>query len=434
MRIFSFVKDTETFYDIIRASRAFYAIGSEEKVRSIYWKKAEDVEPRLASWKENPRRRLVKELNIRLPFFEDDDAQRRILTSLSIFPNLSSLTIRNGHIITRHLNTAVTSLPNLRRLMLQWTTLETTDLSAAPPTTPFAVKNLLLHEVLFVDPQGEALVKLDATSLAALNLSLLPLQLLNGLESLSISSVQPSVDVRQQASAIIPDTPNLVHLAVRGPPSLFSPLSFPTFTAPSLSTFYGPRRIAASIIPSATNITRVCLLNEITSEQALELIQSVQPLAMRDIEMTLKHWVAEVLYEIAHRFSRCKRIKIVYRYWGPSSDVLFDLGIHHLPRMPALETLLFHARPEDAEERAPRIHHFYGEYSDYFDAADKWAKDGKAGLRDVPPPPTDQESMEHLAIWTQYNPHLEVVSLGDRLWTRAFRGSGTGWTADGMTA
>jgi hypothetical protein len=72
MRIFSFVKDTETFYDIIRASRAFYAIGSEEKVRSMYWKKAEDVEPRLASWKENPRRRLVKELNIRLPFFEDD--------------------------------------------------------------------------------------------------------------------------------------------------------------------------------------------------------------------------------------------------------------------------------------------------------------------------------------------------------------------------
>jgi hypothetical protein len=102
--------------------------------------------------------------------------------------------------------------------------------------------------------------------------------------------------------------------------------------------------------------------------------------------------------------------------------------------MTALETLLFHARPEDAEERAPRIHHFYGEYSDYFDAAEKWAKDGKAGLRDVPPPPTDQESRENLAIWTQYNPHLEVVSLGDRLWTRAFRGSGTGWTADGMTA
>ncbi|KAJ7082129.1 hypothetical protein C8R44DRAFT_894871 [Mycena epipterygia] len=425
MRIFTFVKDNDTFKEIVLTSRQFNALGKEERTRNKYWKNAEDVEPRLLQWATKPRRRLVKDLNIRLKDYDHNFvAQRNIFASLHIFQNLSSLTIRNGS-ITSHIHTSLTHLPSLRRLKLQWCAIYTMDRAAAAPATPYTVTNLLLHEVRIIEPGGDR-VDLDIEALRTRNLTVMPLPLLHGLQSLSISSDKSAARVLRQAHALLPDTPHIVHLSVVGPPSAYTPEATvavaPVLT--TLTTFCGPRCIAVWVLPPAVSITEIILTDEIAAPDALRVVVAVHPGALCSVEMTLKHWNAEVLYEIAHRFAKCKRIKIIYRYWGPSDDFLFDFGVHHLPRMPLLDTLLIHARPQDAVEKAPSYQYYPNyEFTDCFEDVKKWEEEGARGERDVPPPLSEHAIKKYFAIWTRYNAQLEVVSLGERLWTRAFRGT-----------
>jgi hypothetical protein len=66
LRMFSFVRDNETFNEILLTTHQFHALGNEELTRNKYWKKAEDVLPRLEFWRTNPRRHRIQELNFRL--------------------------------------------------------------------------------------------------------------------------------------------------------------------------------------------------------------------------------------------------------------------------------------------------------------------------------------------------------------------------------
>ncbi|KAJ7123954.1 hypothetical protein C8R43DRAFT_1111792 [Mycena crocata] len=395
MRMASFVKDDETLHNLGLATHQLNAIVSEELTRNKYWKKAEDVEPRLALWADNPRRHRVKELNFKLVQYDHNFVnQRRIFTSLHIFPNLSSLTIRNGR-ITAHIHTVVTHHPNLRRLRLQWCSIYAVGRSTAPPSTPFTVKSLLLHEVRFVESTGNHgidIQDLDPSTLAARNLSLMPLQLLAGLESLSISSDRYANVVRQ-AYAILPSTPNLLHLSVTVLPAPLGSASapLPALAVSALTTFRGPHAVALGVVASAVRITEVVLTDELNTVQALDVIKKLHPAAVRNVELTLTQWDAEVLYEIAHRFLACKRVRIVHRYQAPSDDFLRDVGVHYFPCMSALDTLIIHARPDDAVHKAPNLDH-YSRHSmvDYVEAEKEWEEDGRAGLHDVPRPLSKQ--------------------------------------------
>ncbi|KAJ6595038.1 hypothetical protein DFH09DRAFT_158265 [Mycena vulgaris] len=426
MRIFSFVKDNETFKDIVLTSHQFNTLGQEELVRNMYWKRGEDVQPRLAECGTNSRRHLLKELNVRL-VNGSYEAQANV-AAMSIFPNLSELTIRNGR-ITEGIHAALAHLPSLRRLRLQWCTIHPV---ARALSTPSTVTHLVLHEAS-TDPDGQHYGGVDGDALRARNLTLIPLPLLHGLDSLFLSSDKFASRPIQQAYALLPDAPNVVHLSVTGPPSPPSTRALragPTPLAlPALTTFCGPHCIAAEVLPAAAQITELTLTDPISGSQALRIIARLHARAVRSVELTLTRWESEVLYEIAHRFVQCMRIKIVHHYLGPSHEFLFDFGIHHLNRMQALDTLLIRARPRDAMERAPQMHDFpSGEVGEYVRAREQWDAEGKAGLRDVPSPPSVENTRESLAVWTRYNPHLEVIALGQRVWTRAFRG--TVWSAE----
>ncbi|KAJ7720080.1 hypothetical protein DFH07DRAFT_309217 [Mycena maculata] len=430
LRILSFVKDDETFKDIVLSSRQFHVLGKEELTRDMDWKKAEDVEPRLAEWRENPRRHRVKALNLRLFNYDHDFlVQRNIFASLDIFSNLSCLTIRNGR-ITSHIHTTVTQLQNLRQLRLMWCGIYAFERTNAPPATPFTVTSLVLHEVGSFDRAGQHLESLGPDALRARNLTLMPLALLSGLRSLTVSSEKSSWRVMQQAYCLLPDTRNLVDLKVTGPPSVEDPgpKPLPVLVVPLLTTFSGPHYIAASLMRSATQIAKVILTDDISAQQALQVIENLHPVGVRNIELTLEHWDADVLHEIAHRFTQCTRIKLVHRYWGPSDDFLFNFGVHHLPRT-QIDTLLIHARPEDAVRQPPSLHtRFFADgFGHYSAKIRKWEADGAAGLRHVPPLPSEEDVREYFAVWVRYNPRLEVVSIGNRLWTRDVRG--TVWTA-----
>ncbi|KAJ7453322.1 hypothetical protein B0H11DRAFT_2201038 [Mycena galericulata] len=435
MRMLSFVKDNNSFKDIVKVSRQFYALGTEERARNMYWKYAKDVEPRLVQWAQNPRRHHTKELNISLLSYDQNFIlQQKIFASLHIFPNLTSLTIRGGR-ITGHIHTAVTHLPNLRRLRLQWCGIYAVERTAAPPAHPFTVTSLVLHEVHVFDRTGEELDILDAAALQQRNLSLMPLALLNGLTALEISSDRSSARVLRQAYCFLRDTPLLAELRIEGPPpssSLYeddplglgpgpspSPPLPPALALPLVHTFRGPHCIAASLMASAAHIAEVVLTDEMTPAQALIIVNSLHPGAVRNVELTLERWDEEVACEIGSRFVQCKRIQIVHRYGGPSEEWLFNFGIRRLP--PTLNTLLIHARPQNAVRKEPRPH--FSGHSDYFAEKKKWDDEGAAGLRDVPPPPGEEDVREAFAVWKRYMPYLEVVAVGGRLWTKDFGGS-----------
>ncbi|KAJ7727515.1 hypothetical protein DFH07DRAFT_230473 [Mycena maculata] len=314
-------------------------------------------------------------------------------------------------------------LQHLRQLRLMWCGIYAFERTGAPPDAmPFTVTSLVLHEVRSLDRAGQ---DLDTEAFRARNLALMPLALLSGLQSLCVSSEKFSSRVMQQAHCLLPDTRNLVDLKVTGPPSVDDPgrEPLPVLVVPLLTSFSGPHYIAASLMRSATQIAEVILTDEISAQQALQVIENLHPAAVRNIELTLEHWSAEVLHEIAHRFTRCKRIKLVHRYWGPSDDFLFHFGVHHLPRT-QIDTFIIHARPEAAVRKPPTPG---GGFRHFLAQIRKWKADGAAGLRHVPPPASEEDLRGYFAVWARYNPLLEVVSIGNRLWTRDVRGMV--WTA-----
>ncbi|KAJ7224931.1 hypothetical protein B0H12DRAFT_1240776 [Mycena haematopus] len=432
LRIFSFVRDDETFNNILPVSPLFHVLGNDELTRNQYWERAEDVQPRFDHWTTNPRRHRVQELNFELS--NDLIEQNNIFSSLSIFPNLTSLTIRNGTVSAHmsHIYTALTSLQNLRRLRLeQCKFLPITR--AVPPTITalFTVKHLILHNIHF-------LIDFDFNSPIDAQLAKpvecpLPLTLLGGLEELSISSDDSGTRAMGQATLLIPHTPRLIRLSVTGPFSTKEEDEHeevhPPIQLPLLTGFRGPYRVALSLIRSAVNMEDVTVTDELTSEQALAVLAGLHPHAVRSIELKLTRWADDVLYEIAHRFASCKRIKIVYCYGGPTQEFLFVLGVHHLSRMPALDTLLIHARPEDAMDREPR----YSElFRAFFAAHAKWVADGVAGKRITQPFPTNEVTKELLAVWRRYVPLLKLIKFGKCRWTRESRGGA--WKVEAIDA
>ncbi|KAJ7881630.1 hypothetical protein B0H13DRAFT_2667568 [Mycena leptocephala] len=402
LRMFSFVRDNETFNEILLTTHQFHALGNEELTRNKYWKKAEDVLPRLEFWRTNPRRHRIQELNFRLGHYHGDHG---------------ALHDTEKHILVPEY------IPEF-----DWCKLEVVARAAPPPLTPFTVTHLLLHEVQIV---GHDLDLVDIADLFQQGLSLMPPAFLRGLEALSISSDQSDARVVRQAYAILPDTPHLARLRLDGPPSQPAlGLAHPsTLVLPMLTEFHGPRGILMTLLRSAVHIVNVAITDEISSDKALAIVAELHPHHLRSIELRLTRWDDEVLCEIAHRFSECKRIKIVHCYGGPSDDFLFDLGPHHLCRMPKLDTLLIHACPEDALEKAPSMRH-HTDYSMFFRAMDRWKADGAAGKRAVPTPPSAEAMRVWLAVWTRYTPLLELVELGTRQWARAFQQ--TVWVADGV--
>ncbi|KAJ7689815.1 hypothetical protein B0H17DRAFT_1134752 [Mycena rosella] len=424
MRIFSYIKDNESFSELALTSRQFNVLGREEQTRNKYWQKAEDVQPRIARWRTSPQWHLLKDLNIHLADYSDDMATQNI-AALDIFSNLSALTIRNGR-ITPIVHAALMGLMSLMSLRLMWCLLCVVDRAAPAPPTPFTVTSPVLHAVHVMDRSGERLDDLTIGALCVRGLVLIPVHLLHGLQSLSISSDQSASRVIRQGHALLPDAHNLVHLSAVAPPSAYNPEPRPASAAlvlSALTSFVGPRCLAGELMHGAGHLAALTGTNEITTLQALDILAALTPHAMRSIEMTLTRWADEVLYEIVHRFAACKRVRLIYRYLGPSDVFLFHAG-HHLERMPVLNMLLLHARPEDTFERVPHPSYYGYSVGEYFQAKQKWEADGAAGMRAVPPPPNEVQMWEYLAVWTRYNPRLEVISVGagERLWTRAFRG------------
>ncbi|KAJ7689801.1 hypothetical protein B0H17DRAFT_1331614 [Mycena rosella] len=416
MRIFSYIKDNESFPKLALTSRQFNVLAREEQTRNKYWQKAEDVQPRIASWRTSPRRHLLKDLNIRLADHSDDLATQNI-AALDIFSNLSALTIQNGR-ITPTVRAALMGLTSLR---LMWCLLYIVERAAPPPATPFTVMSVMLHEAEIAD--RSCLDDLAIRAFRARGLALVPMHLLHGLQSLSISSDRSVARVIPQAHALLPDAYNLVHLNAVGPPSAYNPeprAAPAALVLPALTTFVGPRCLAGELVRGAGHLAALTVTNDVTAPQAFDVLSALTPHAMRSIEMPLTRWADEVLCEIAHRLTACKHVRLVYHYLGPSDGFLFDAG-HHLEPMPVLNTLLLHARPVGAFEKALS---YYG-YSagGYIQAKQKWEADGAAGMRAVPLPPSEAQMWEYLAMWTRYNPRLEVISVGvrERLWTRAFR-------------
>ncbi|KAJ7486930.1 hypothetical protein FB451DRAFT_1168305 [Mycena latifolia] len=193
------------------------------------------------------------------------------------------------------------------------------------------------------------------------------------------------------------------------------------------ASFSGPAVSPPCSCPVRRNIAEVALTDELTTPLAFDLLAGYTPVRCCTRLRTAS--------SPARESSSCTATQAHRTYvLAPPltlnliahQEALFALGAQHLARMPALHTLLIHGRPEGAVEAAPQREHYgpsFEWYTAYSEDKKKWTAERAAGLRAVPPPLDEVQSRECLAVWRKWTPSLEVVDVGERRWTREWRGT-----------
>jgi hypothetical protein len=126
--------------------------------------------------------------------------------------------------------------------------------------------------------------------------------------------------------ALLPHIPCLAHLSVLGPTSQEKDPADPppAFFLPHLRSFAGPRFLALRVVRSSALLAEVRIIDAISGSRALEVVEALHTCSVREIELLLSVWEPDVIPEITHRFSGCRRLEIAYGALGPD-QVGFDL-------------------------------------------------------------------------------------------------------------
>ncbi|KAJ7911164.1 hypothetical protein B0H13DRAFT_2328605 [Mycena leptocephala] len=203
-----------------------------------------------------------------------------------MFTNLTTITLSNGR-VSDDIHNSITRLPHLRELRFIECFISSVDRSWHPEgDRPFTVKALVLVNVEFTP-------------------------------SITIQQVHPTLPIflaiyQSSFPRLLADTPHLEHLTMHWGPQWALTTTRPELPLPSLLSFRGPAHFAAGAIPSASRITELCVSNPLMREEALNILDTVHPHEIRNLELTLIEWEPEILEAISLKFIQCKRLKLTY--------------------------------------------------------------------------------------------------------------------------
>ncbi|KAJ6631890.1 hypothetical protein B0H10DRAFT_1495 [Mycena sp. CBHHK59/15] len=448
MRVFANIVDAASLKNVMLTSRRFHNLAVEEMLRTIVWnlKMSNKSEGNLEFMEDHEAQRLVpRTLEVyfsqhRAPGF----SQLRIVHHVSWFSNLNHLSLFNGAVPSTFYHVLV-SLQNLRHLTLDHCHVpypppfyplsfpSFSDAALDNPGIPLTHLDILVTRfyniyeamagpVLFNTTPAPGLLNI-LPHLRALKTDYmeLPVHLLEQLTSLSLYPSGSVAETLSELALFLPHTLNLLHLCVDPPQSQYTREAIPPIVVslPSLRTFSGPCFIADSILDGAPDVADVAINTVIGKVgEALDIIEKLNPLTMRSIDLMLQEWDDEVLLAITQRLTGCDSVKVTYRYSDPADDFLFHLGIQYLPRIDELHTLQVHSVPD---EKPPQNRYGYGYGHDFAEEL-RLAREEEA-KRVIPVPPSDESCFEYLSVWTRYNKQLRSVRFCERrLWVRAFVG------------
>ncbi|KAJ7250687.1 hypothetical protein C8J57DRAFT_1354534 [Mycena rebaudengoi] len=263
-------------------------------------------------------------------------------------------------------------------------------------------------------------------------------------------------DIQPRLAGMLMRMPLLAHVDVTllppigpqppgfGSQTALSPI--PSVPLPHLQTLSAPWPAAGHIVPGAPQLAVLRVTAPIPKvSDALGLLERLREHPLRVASFRLAFWDDEILLAAPRCLPLCDSLEVAYQDGAPSEDFLFNLGIHHLPLLPALHTLRIYALPpppppppppllmwEHSEAGAPWLgmeDPIVASSAQRTQPAARTEVAGEEALTDEPDDGPDSATAgEYVYAWARYNPALRRVQLGraaDRTWVRA--GTGVRW-------
>nr|GAT54775.1 predicted protein [Mycena chlorophos] len=431
----------QPFKAILSTSRRFRALGLEEALRSLVWDTADKTHRRLAELLQSPeKRRIPRMITMRLGGSKSDgethfqfdwdstnlslarkpdlhEAMR--IRGIGMLANLRTLAISGGTILPYYFD-AFRQLRHLNRLRLESCTICAPHSGAA--ADPFgepdlAVTALELHDVILCN-----------------QIHRMTPHLWQRVQEFTVSSsTHATAYVEIQAAAFLSHLPNLLSLHVYGVQMDSDVLAWTTLEPPSIAymvpllrSFSGSWRMAMEIVACGIELAEIRLPEEISVNQACELVEGLNPKNTRVIELVIEACDEGFFRLLPQALPRCEVISIVYRSGNLTSDTLLrtipNQLLRHLPKL-----TIFRLRPaSDATLLHSIFRRHFQSYSEYMATLRVFHRDLALG-RVRQPPPTESDCFDYVVKWGRANKRLERISLVPRKeWVR--RGTGDQWT------
>ncbi|KAK7024802.1 hypothetical protein R3P38DRAFT_3356097 [Favolaschia claudopus] len=428
IHIFSFVREGRSLKSVILTCHRFHDLALPELLQRVVWTSVQKAETHMDFLETQVALRSVtRELVLNLPkdSYSQMDRITEIVNRMAIFVNLDTLSIIYGYLTDSFYN-LLPRLPRLTHLSL------TACHLARPPTnipgpTSSPVTHLTMNHVtpLFSSFHTHTLyeylfaalphvVALTHTDLHPVSAAQLP-----GLTSLSIACSSNDHVIAMLVKYYLPrlgGTLRVLHVNVgKTLPDPHAPgehLDQIELSVPLLRSFTGSLYIAICLLPSATNLSSIRIINGFIkkTQEALVFIEACSALPLEEIEFGVEDWDDEVLLAILHRLPSCQHIRLFFHFSEPSDDFLFNLGIQYLPLLAKLHTLHVYAEP--APPPSPPAKHFRRSL-----AGEEYTEDSKQRVPAVIP--EEESCVEYLAVWKRYTPALRRVQfVKGREWKR----------------
>ncbi|KII92570.1 hypothetical protein PLICRDRAFT_122665 [Plicaturopsis crispa FD-325 SS-3] len=230
-------------------------------------------------------------------------------------------------------------------------------------------------------------------------------------------------------AAFLERCPTLLHFELWGLSDGSLPLTLTDDMIPALRSVKGCFTGVEAVLLRGDRrrpIEQVEIVDNMTWHQfhpfSLSLASMHPNLTVLDLN-TLDVWTDELLYGITHEFKNLRRLSVVYRFGGPSEQLLISLGSQFLFRLPQLRELVLYS------SSAPSVSHLLGPpVPDYVldtngvPLAIDWGSDDEYGDADP-----EDEVRELVVAWRRHCPNLREVQLvKDFIWRR--ENDGDAWT------
>ncbi|KAJ7881770.1 hypothetical protein B0H14DRAFT_3433806 [Mycena olivaceomarginata] len=516
LRVFELVDCTTSLRCVVLVCRKFHNLGIEALVRHISWPSTAVAMSHLDFWDRNPSKtHLVRSVYFSLSGTDVTKDYPRIFGCIQSFSKLKHIELGFGP-LPEILYPTLQYLPSVTHLTLESCAIPPPPLffpysypsPSADPPLPIQVTHLSISKLwgsianLVVDgvsvPIAHHLPNLRAFSTDAIGFQI-PVDVSAQLSSLSITLPTLSGDIQPRLDAVLQRSPALTHLDISIAPAAFNhalpPPATPSIATqpspplPELRVLSAPWPTAGHIIRGAPLLTHLRVGPQIPipkTSDAIWLIERIRHAPLRGVALHLQGWDDEVLLAATRCLPGCEVLEMWYHDAGPSDTFLFNLGIHHLPLLPALHTLRLVALPPlPAPPLPPR---FMWEHAPTptlalpapgmplmlpgpaHPAADDDSDDDMSGAQADGDTEADAEKAarteaekaadeeaereataalrECVHAWARYNPVLRRVQLGSgagRTWVRQFtrgrgggrnggkgvgRGAGSAWETD----
>ncbi|KAJ7858950.1 hypothetical protein B0H14DRAFT_2747799 [Mycena olivaceomarginata] len=442
LRVFELVGSTTSLRSVVLVCHKFHNLAIEALVRHISWPSTAVAISHLDFWDCNQSKaHLVRSVHFSLSGTNVTKNHARIFGCIQSFSKLKHIELGFGS-LPEILYPTLQCLPSVTHLTLQSCAIPPPPLlfpysSSAYPPLPIQVTHLSISNLwgsipnLVVDgvsvPIAHYLPNLRAFSTDAIGFQI-PGAVSAQLSYLSITLPIFSRDIQPHLEADLQRSPALTHLDIAiAPAALAHSLPLGLYAAPSLAAqpaqplpalrvLSAPWPVAGYLVRGAPLLTHLRVGPPFPipeTGEAIRLLERLGRAPLRAVALRLQAWDDEVL-------------EVWYHDAGPSETFLFNLGIHHLPLLPALHTLRLIALPPlTLALPAPGMPPVLPGPAP--PVVDDDADDDLSGAKADGDTDAETAAGECVHAWARYNPALRRVQLGrgaGRTWARRFQFAG----------